>query len=328
MGTLPEHWAHQKSGHWPRAFHAGLTTASLLLLCLSVSSCKTQAPAQHFVPGAVWTNSIGMRLAYIPAGKFLMGSPVSERERSDNELEHAVGITHAFLMDATHVTVAQFAIFVNETGYRTSAEKDGWSYLSWNETEKKWNRLKGGSWRNPGFEQTDSNPVVCVTWRDANSFCEWLSHKEGTHYRLPTEAEWEYACRAGAQTAYVWGNNPDDGKGWANCSDQTTKDRFTLFPAFTWADGYVYTSQVASFKPNRWGLFDMLGNALQWCSDWYGNYHPGAVTDPQGPEDGKEKVLRGGSFIYGPRHCRCAFRGRNLPDFRNFYAGFRIVKDL
>jgi formylglycine-generating enzyme required for sulfatase activity len=100
---------------------------------------------------------------------------------------------------------------------------------------------------------------------------------------------------------------------------------FTLFPAFNWSDGYIYTSPVASFRPNAWGLYDMIGNALQWCGDWFGEYPTGPMENPKGPAEGKERVLRGGSFIYGPRHCRCAFRGRNSPEFQNFYVGFRVL---
>jgi formylglycine-generating enzyme required for sulfatase activity len=266
-----------------------------------------------------------MQFVRIPAGEFMAGSPVSEKERSTNETPHQVRITKPFWLGATHVTVGQFAFFANESGYRTLAETQGWTYGAWNEPGKKWNQLAGGSWRNPGFPQGIDHPVVCVNWHDATAFCNWLSAKEGQKYRLPTEAEWEYACRAGKSTAYPWSNNPDDGQGWANCSDQTAAGRFTLFPAFSWSDGYVYTSPVTAFQPNAWGLHDMIGNALQWCGDWFAEYPSGPVENPQGPPDGRERVLRGGSFIYGPRHCRCAFRGRNLPDFQNFYVGFRVL---
>jgi formylglycine-generating enzyme required for sulfatase activity len=270
-------------------------------------------------------NSLGARFVLVPAGSFIAGSPVTEKERSANEQQHQVKITKPFWLGATHVTVGQFTTFTKESGYRTVAETQGWAYGGWNEKEKGWNKLTDGSWKNPGFPQTNEHPVVCVTWHDAKAFCAWLSAKEGRTYRLPTEAEWEYACRAGASTAYPWSDNPDDGKGWANCSDQTSASAFTLFPAFTWSDGFLHTSPVARFRPNAWGLHDMIGNALQWCEDWFADYPAGSVEDPQGPVEGRERILRGGSFIYGPRHCRCAFRGRNSPDFQNFYVGFRLV---
>ena len=270
-------------------------------------------------------NSLNMKFIRIPAGEFVAGSPISAKERFTNETQHLVGITKPFWLGATHVTVGQFETFAKASGYRTAAETQGWSYGAWNEPEKKWNKLAGGFWKNPGFPQGLDHPVVCITWHDATAFCDWLSAKEGRKYRLPTEAEWEYGCRAGQPTAYPWGDNPDDGKGRANCSDQTAAGQFTLFPAFNWSDGYVYTSPVATFRPNAWGLYDMIGNALQWCGDWFGEYPSGPVENPQGSSEGKERVLRGGSFIYGPRHCRCAFRGRNSPDFQNFYVGFRVL---
>jgi sulfatase modifying factor 1 len=299
---------------------AGLALAAVS--CAHLNSSPTASPAKS---AETWVNSLNMKFIRIPAGKFMAGSPVSEQERSTNETQHQVGVTRPFWLEATHVTVGQFATFVKESGYRTLAETQGWAYGSWNEPGKKWNQLAGGSWRNPGFPQGIDHPVVCVNWHDATAFCAWLSAKEGRKYRLPTEAEWEYACRAGKSATYPWGNNPDDGKGWANCSDQTAAGLFTLFPAFHWSDGYVYTSPVAAFRPNAWGLYDMIGNALQWCGDWFAEYPSGPVENPQGPPAGKERVLRGGSFIYGPRHCRCAFRGRNSPDFENFYVGFRVL---
>lgn len=281
--------------------------------------------AEERVTTETWTNSLAMEFVRLPAGEFTMGSPETETERFPNETPHRVTITRPFWMGTTHVTVAQFDAFVQATGYQTAAEKQGWSGGAWNVAENKWDRREGGSWRNPGFEQRPDHPVVCITWHDAVAFCEWLAAKEGRPYRLPTEAEWEYATRAGQSTAYPWGDNPDGGAGRANGSDRTSAHLFTLFPAFTWSDGFVHTSPVASFRPNAWGLYDLPGNALQWCSDWFGDYPASAVTDPQGAPEGGQRVLRGGAFLYGPRHCRSAFRGRSPPDFQNFYIGFRLV---
>jgi sulfatase modifying factor 1 len=293
---------------------------------LLIAGCALPGSKHSPPQGTVtWTNSLSMPFIRVAAGEFTAGSPLTEPERSTNEAQHQVSISKPYWLGATHVTVGQFAEFVKASGHPTAAEKQGWANGSWDVAGNKWSRIEGGSWRNPGFTQTSNHPVVCVTWHDAKAFCEWLSQREGREYRLPTEAEWEYASRAEQTRAYLWGDNPDDGKGWANCSDQTSSNLFTLFPSFTWSDGYVYTSPVASFRPNRWGLYDMLGNALQWCGDWFGEYPSAAVTDPKGPDEGKERVLRGGAFIYGPRHCRCAFRGRNLPDFQNYYVGFRVL---
>ena len=303
----------------------GNIVLALLTASLFVAGCATKSTASR--PLESWTNSLHMRFFRLPAGEFTMGSPPNEPLRFTNETSHSVRISHPFYLASTTVTVGQFAAFVQSSGYQTAAERQGWGASAWDRQHAQWQRLPGASWKNPGFTQTTNHPVVCVTWHDAAAFCEWLSVKEGRHYHLPTEAEWEYACRAGGQTAYLWGEDPNAGAGYLNGCDQTAKDTFNLFPPFNWCDGFHYTSPVATFKPNAWGLYDMLGNTLEWCSDWFGAYPVEAVTDPTGPTTGSEKILRGGAFVYGPKHCRCAFRGRNSPDFENFYVGFRLVME-
>jgi len=272
------------------------------------------------------TNTLGMKFVRIEAGEFLMGSPANEEGRVDNETQHNVKITKAFMMDIHHVTKGRFAAFVRDAGYQTDAEKEGFAY-AWDGT--KFDKVNGASWSNPGFDQGDDHPVVEVSWNDAVAFCKWLSQKEGKTYHLPTEAEWEYACRAGTQTVYFWGDSPDAGQGFANWADLTAKDKFPAWTTFNWRDGFVYTSPVGSFKPNAWGLYDMIGNALDWCNDWYGTYPDGEVIDPQGPAVGPARVLRGGSWYSQlPRYCRCANRGNGAPDYRDFNLGFRVVLDF
>ena len=276
-------------------------------------------------PAAAQEDSLDIRYAPIPAGTFTMGSPPAEPLRFDNETPHAVHLTRPFELAVTPVTVAEFAAFVRATGYRTTAERQGWAYGVWNLTANVWDKHAGASWRNPPFEQTPAHPVVNVSWPDATAFCQWLTATGGRPVRLPTEAEWEYACRAGSPAAYTWGDDPDAGRGWANACDQSAKDRFALFPPFAWSDGYVYTSPVGTFHGNRWGLHDMLGNVLQWCADTFADYPAGPTTDPD-PQTGTQRNLRGGAFVYGPKHTRCAFRGRNDPEFCNFYIGFRVLR--
>jgi len=271
-----------------------------------------------------WTNSIGMQFAYTPSGTFLMGSPADEVGRYDDETQHKVTLTRGFLMGMTHVTRGQFAAFVQDSGHQTEAEKDGRASVF---DEKGFSMVKGASWRSPGFDQSDDHPVVEISWNDAMAFCNWLSKKEGKHYRLPTEAEWEYAARAGAQTAYGWGNDPDDGRGWGNCGDQTAKQKLSNLVAFSWADGYVFTSPARAFRPNAFGLYDMIGNAWEWCNDWYGPYPAGDAIDPHGADGGRTRVLRGGSWRHGPRFCRCASRDYIVPAPQNNLIGFRVVLD-
>jgi formylglycine-generating enzyme required for sulfatase activity len=283
------------------------------------------------------TNSIGITFVSIEPGTFMMGSPTTEADRDADETQHRVTISKHFMMGTTHVTVAQFRAFVNATGYVTEAQKQGTGY-AW--TGSKWEKVKGATWLRPGFAQGDDHPVVDVSWNDAMAFCDWLSKTEGRRYRLPTEAEWEYCCRAGTTTTYWWGDTPDGGAGHANCADATARARYPNWPGyFNWTDGYVFTSPVGHFAPNAWGIYDMTGNAWEWCSDWYGKYPEGDVTDPQGPtaeqatqiraEDsgvvGPQRVMRGGSWHSRPKHGRCALRDHELPSFRNCIKGFRVV---
>lgn len=308
---------------------------ALVVIVVGIPSRQTSAQSVGVPKQKRITNSINMTLAEIKPGFFMMGSPGSEAERGGNETQHKVTLTKKFFMGATHVTRASFATFVNGTGYRTDAEKRGWALAV---TGERFQTVNGASWRNPGHVQGENHPVVEVSWNDARAFCQWLSRKEGKKYRLPSEAEWEYCCRAGAQAAFPWGNNPDDGKGWANCADATLKEKWSPNgPTFNWADGEVFTSPVGKFKPNPWGLYDMIGNASQWCSDRYAEYPNGDSTDPQGPPEGVQlqtsvfdpngsgRVLRGGSWFHVPRGCRCAVRINMVPDGANFFSSFRVV---
>src|ERR1035437_9439728 len=171
-------------------------------------------------------NKVTLKLVQIPAGKFLMGSPETEKDRGKDQVQHEVTISKPFYMGSTHVTVDQFAAFVKDSGYKTDAEKDGWSYgFEIKDGKIAVRTVNGCSWRNPSFDQKGDHPVVQVSWNDAKAFCDWLSKKRGRTVMLPTEAQWEYANRAGATTAYPWGDNPDDGKGWGNCADQSLKNK-------------------------------------------------------------------------------------------------------
>ncbi len=275
-------------------------------------------------------NKVTMKLVQIPAGKFLMGSPETEKVRENNEVQHAVTISKPFYMGITHVTVDQFAEFVKDSGYKSDAEKEGWS-LGIEIKDGKFNlkKVNGCSWRKPSFEQKGNHPVVQVSHSDGKAFCDWLSKKSGKTVVLPTEAQWEYACRAGTKTAYPWGDNPDDGKGWANCADQSLKKQLPNAPAawifFTWDDRSVFTVPVGSFKANAFGLYDMIGNVYQWCQDGYGDYEKGAVSDPTGTDAASLRVLRGGSWSDGPANCRSANRNRRENGIRGDHFGFRVA---
>lgn len=285
--------------------------------------------------------NVSLKLTLIPAGKFLMGSPIEEQIRTRKEAtaagdwlkdegpQHEVTISRPFFMGAFHVTKGQFAKFVADSGYKTDAENGG---KAWGWDGPKFGMVTGISWRKTGFDQTDDHPVVNVTHNDAIAFCNWLSRKINKKVTLPTEAQWEYACRAGTSTAYQWGDDPNGGKGWFNTRDQATNRQIPQWKGYSdWDDGYAFTSPVGKFKPNAFNLYDMHGNAWQWCADWYDDkyYENTANVDPQGPESGEKRVLRGGSWSFGSSICRSASRGRKPPswwwNFIGFDLGFRVV---
>jgi len=271
------------------------------------------------------SNSFGMEFVYIEPGTFMMGSPSSESSQHNDERQHQVTLTKGFYMQTTEVTVGQWRIFVQDSGYKSEAETGGGIY-NWN--GKEWEKKKGYYWDNPGFSQNDSHPVTCVSWNDANAFIKWINRKEGNIYRLPTEAEWEYSARAGSKAARFWGNDENKACSYANVADRTAKREWSGWIIHNCDDGYVYTSPVGSFKSNSFGLYDILGNAWEWCQDWYGDYPSSAVTNPTGPSSGLFRVDRGGCWGDAPMDCRSARRDMSNPDYRVFGMGFRLVRDL
>jgi len=227
-------------------------------------------------PGHTITNSVGMKLAYIPPGKFTMGSPKTEPDRIANETQRQVTFKKGFRIGVTEVT------------------------------QKQWQQVMGS---NPSFFKGDDLPVEHITWHEAEEFCQRLSQKEKKRYRLPTEAEWEYACRAGTKTAYYAG-----------------KDKTMLDVAGWYRENSGNQSHpVSRKKPNPWGLYDMHGNVSEWCAE-----RPDADTFKSNSAqlDREEKMLRdlrGGSWGLGASDCRSASRHRNAASFRFFDLGLRVV---
>ena len=236
-----------------------------------------------------------MEFVLIPAGTFQMGSNKDDKDADDDEIpRHPVRITKPFYLGKYEVTRGQFRKFAAETGFDSK------------------------EWLSPGFEQTDDHPVVNVSWNDAVKYCEWLNgKKDGYKYRLPTEAEWEYACRAGSTTRYCFGDDADRLAQYGNIGGK--------------ADGFEYTAPVGSFKRNAWGLYDLHGNVWEWCSDGYnaGYYKTLSVDtptdDPPGVDGASSRVLRGGSWSDSPRFCRSAHRFRFTPEHRFSTLGFRLA---
>jgi formylglycine-generating enzyme required for sulfatase activity len=251
---------------------------------------------------------VDLTVVRIEPGLFQQGSSESETGRNPDETKRYVTISRAFYLGKSPVTRGQFARFVSDTNYRTEAEKGnsgGFGYENGNLVQK-----KEYTWRTPGFPQTDNDPVVIVTWNDAQAFAGWLSRKSGSKFELPSEAQWEYACRAGGDTPY----------GGALTADEV---------AWHKGNSGLRTHPVGEKAANAWGLTDMLGNVWEWCADWYGPYAEGPILDPvqnnSNLSDKPRRVLRGGSWLKDPAGVRVAARFRNDPQSRNPDNGFRVM---
>jgi formylglycine-generating enzyme required for sulfatase activity len=270
------------------------------------------------------TNTLEMTFSRIRPGRFVMGSSDNESAGLSDEKEHTVTLNQEFFMQTTEVTVGQFRQFVQETGYKTEAEGTGGCWISTKGTV--WKKRRGSSWESPGYDEsaapppTDNLPVTCVTWNDAQAFVKWLTGKEGKTYSLPTEAEWEYACRAGTTTPFSYGK----------CLSTDQANYGKVGPHFPECKAvYQVTREqptpAGSLAPNPWKLFDMHGNVSEWCQDWYGPYSKGPVTDPKGPSTGTERVMRGGHLFSDAHDCRSARRGKFPPGMASNVLGFRLV---
>jgi formylglycine-generating enzyme required for sulfatase activity/tRNA A-37 threonylcarbamoyl transferase component Bud32 len=231
-----------------------------------------------------FTNSLGMRFVLIPPGTFLMGSPKEEEGRLDDEIQHKVTLTQGFYMGVHLVT------------------------------QEQWQEIMGA---NPSFFKGGKNlPVEEVSWDDCQEFIKKLRKQESKPYRLPTEAEWEYACRAGTTTPFHLGQTIS--------TDQANYDGTRTYGNGKKGAARAKTTPVGSFPPNAWGLYDTHGNVWQFCQDRYGNYPAQEVIDPQGPNTGISRVLRGGSWRNNPVYCRSASRNKFDPGLRNHDFGFRL----
>jgi formylglycine-generating enzyme required for sulfatase activity len=260
-----------------------MTVTLVFAMCLSnFESAMAQAPKTI-------TNSIGMKLVLVPKGTFTMGSPFEEEGAENNEEQHQVTISKDYYLGVTEVTQGQYekVMGTNPSHFQKRV-----------------------------IRKSDSSmyPVEQVSWEDAGEFCKKLSElpeekKAGRVYRLPTEAEWEYACRAGSKTAYSFG-----------ASSKSLGD-------YAWFGGNSgeQTHPVGEKKANAWGLYDMHGNVFEWCSHWYDEYPKSAVSDPVGPAEGSFRVDRGGSWLSEAADCRSAFRGRDYPSNRSNSLGFRVA---
>jgi len=300
----------------------------LPLLLLSLTACEADSPPSrssdnNSAPAKVFRDRLadggfGPEMVWIPAGSFRMGGAYGNEQPV-----HQVSVGR-FAMGKYEVTVGEFKRFVKATGYRTDAEKQGSCYSY----SQGWSLVKGVNWRDPKFSQSDKHPVTCVSWNDGVAYAEWLSQQTGQIYRLPTEAQWEYSARAGTETARYWGNDPDKACGYANVHDNTSKKE----NGFSWThqnctDGYAQTAPVGQFKPNKFGLYDMLGNLWEWtCSEYESKYSGQEQRCAKNVNENNNLSLRGGSWDNAGTRMRSAYRIVGRPTQRFAFLGVRLAR--
>ena len=306
---------------WPSGIYAPLATNRLAALREAASAPPAVDPPRAREPGDVFRDCPTCpEMAVIPAGTFLMGSDRRDDESHDSERPRHRVTVGGFALGVHEVTRDEYAAFVAATG-RGSGDRC-YAFAADDQRVE-------ASWRSPGYPQTGDHPAVCVNWEDAQAYVRWLSEETGEAYRLPSEAEWEYATRAGTTTRRYWGDDPDDGCAYANGADRTAKQRFDNWTVADCTDGVVWTSPVGAHEPNAFGLHDTLGNVWEWVEDCWHDDYDGAPRDgsawTRGGDCGR-RVLRGGSWVDYPRDLRSADRNWIVAEDRHAHSGFRVAR--
>ncbi len=265
-------------------------------------SAQQAAEAKRLGVPVAFENGLGMRFVLIPGGRFDMGSPPDEPGRVEDEPIHAVTLTRPFYLQTAEATNGQYRKWLPE---HSSGEADGRSF------------------------DGDGQPARMLVAAQAAQYCVWLGLKDsGRRYRLPTEAEWEYACRAGTRSRFFWGDTTEGMPRYANVADEMFKEKLRNATALKANDGWYEPSPAGSYLPNPWGLYDVLGNLHEMVSDRYAPYPAGAAVDPPGPSGGEQMVVRGGGYDAPPSACRAAARVRGDPKEAWLDAGLRVACDL
>ncbi|MHB8473094.1 MAG: bifunctional serine/threonine-protein kinase/formylglycine-generating enzyme family protein [Gammaproteobacteria bacterium] len=290
---------------------------------VTASAQKSPAVEPAYTAGATFKDCEACPgMVVVPPGSFVQGSPATEPDRELNEgPQHAIQIAYPLAVGQYEITRGQFAQFAADTKYEAAG---CWVY------DGSWRLQNTGSWRSPGFTQTDEHPVTCVSWDDAEAYINWLSTKTRKKYRLLTSAEWEYIARAGSETARVGGDNPAGACVAGNVADRSAAAKYPDWKVHACTDGYVYTAPIGSFSPNKFGVYDMLGNVFEWVSDCWNDSYRNAPTDGSAWLQGDcgKRVLRGASWFSMPQYSRFAFRNHFERGRRSATFGFRVARLL
>lgn len=262
-------------------------------------------------------------LVAIAPGRYRMGAPNSERGSSDAERPQATIDVGAFAIGRYEVTRGEFAAFVEASGHGPAGS-------CWSERNGRYDFVDGKDWQDPGFSQGDKDPVVCITAEDAEAYVQWLNGATGKSYRLPSEAEWEYAARAGADGAYYWGDDIDDFCDFGNIADAAAIRKFSGWSGVGCDDGEVYTAPVGSYDPNAFGIHDMLGNVKEWVADCWNDDLDGIGPTARARRSGKcsMRVVRGSAWDSPSQIARLAYREGNNAPTAYFNYGFRVARDF
>ncbi|WP_109108258.1 formylglycine-generating enzyme family protein [Azospirillum sp. TSO35-2] len=291
-------------------------------------------PAVHPVSGLplretvreIWDHPDAPVLVVVPAGDYVQGSPDGEAGHFPEESpQRRVTVRQPLAVGKYPVTRGEYARFIEDSGYTPKTACYG--YAGETELRKRWRF----SWRQPGFDQTNQDPAVCVGWYDAQAYVAWLGRRTGQGYRLLSEAEWEYAARAGTRSARWWGEAAEAGCDAANGADLTAKDRFTDWEVANCRDNALFTAPVGSYRPNGFGLYDMLGNVWQWVEDCAGDGYPADAAASAAPRltgDCTRRMMRGGSWHSNPRFVRSAVRRADRADTGYAAYGIRVAREL
>jgi formylglycine-generating enzyme required for sulfatase activity len=320
-------WARRRSG-FDRNVGESLGLLALIAALLVLAACSAAPPR----PGTEFRDCAQCpAMIVVPPGEFRMGFNGGEPGRPEGPVRQ-VRIDYPFALGRYEVTQREFAAFVADTKREMSGGCQVWQGGEWELPDD-------ADWTNPGYGRVpfEDEPVACVSWYDARDYAEWLARRTGEPYRLPSEAEWEYAARAGSTTGYFWGSDLDTGPpacDYANIYDQTGHEvnRFNWAP-FGCDDGFAQAAPVGSFLPNAFGLHDMIGNVWEWLADCYKAPYPRQPVDGSAVESPKDvecerRVARGGSWITRPSRSRITFRGRDPPETLFSFFGFRVARDV